>query len=126
MTDAREMHISVKRVYEPAEASDGLRVFVDRLWPRGLKKCDFTFDEWAKCLAPSTEARRKFGHKAENFASFAARYRMELDASEAAHDFVAGLQSRGVTHVTLLYAARDPQVNHAVVLRDWMIEHALA
>ena len=110
--------VSIKRVYEDASESDGFRVLVDRLWPRGMSKERLHPDLWAKGLAPSNEARKEFAHKAENFQSFRTRYLMELDQSDEAAALAAELLSHGV--VTLLYAAKDPEVNHAVILRDWL------
>lgn len=110
--------VSIKRVYEDASESDGFRVLVDRLWPRGMSKERLHPDLWAKGLAPSNEARKGFAHKAENFQSFRTRYLMELDQSDEAAALAAELLSHEV--VTLLYAAKDPEVNHAVILRDWL------
>ncbi|WP_072499605.1 DUF488 domain-containing protein [Olsenella phocaeensis] len=110
--------VSIKRVYEDASESDGFRVLVDRLWPRGMSKERLHPDLWAKGLAPSNEARKEFAHKAENFQSFRTRYLMELDQSDEAAALAAELLSHEV--VTLLYAAKDPEVNHAVILRDWL------
>lgn len=64
------MNIQIKRVYDAPEESDGTRILVDRLWPRGIKKETLQLDDWAKVLAPSTEARKAFAHKAENFGEF--------------------------------------------------------
>lgn len=114
------MDIQVKRVYEPAEDDDGMRILVDRIWPRGVKREMLAYDDWAKVLAPSTEARKAFAHKAENFAEFRGRYLSELDTSEAAAAYVESLQAAQPSRVTLLYAARDPRINHAVILRDWL------
>ena len=114
------MDIKVKRVYEPASPDDGYRVLVDRLWPRGIKKETLEMDRWAKELAPSTEARKAFAHKAENLPEFRARYTAELDASAEAGRAARELLSCGAQTLTLLYAAKDPQVNHAVILRDWL------
>lgn len=116
------MNIQIKRVYEKAEPEDGYRMLVDRLWPRGIKKVDLKMDRWAKELAPSTEARKAFGHKAENFDSFKGRYLQELNQSEQAANAVEDLRKLAPATVTLLYAAKDPQVNHAVILRDWLNE----
>lgn len=110
--------VSIKRVYEDASESDGFRVLVDRLWPRGMSKERLHPDLWAKGLAPSNEARKEFAHKVENFQSFRTRYLMELDQSDEAAALAAELLSHEV--VTLLYAAKDPEVNHAVILRDWL------
>jgi uncharacterized protein YeaO (DUF488 family) len=112
------MDIRIKRAYEPPSPADGTRILVDRLWPRGVKKEALALASWHKDVAPSTALRQWFGHRADRFAEFAARYRKELDADPAAAAFLHGLPARG--RVTLVYAARDPQVNHAAVLRDWL------
>lgn len=114
--------IQIKRVYDPAEEADGTRILIDRLWPRGIRKETLKLDGWPKELAPSTEARREFGHKAENFDAFASRYRMELDTSDAARAYIEVLRTQRPQTLTLLYAARDPQINHAVVLKQWLDE----
>lgn len=114
------MEVKIKRVYEAPEASDGYRILVDRLWPRGIRKEALAMDEWAKSLAPSTEARKAFAHKAENFPSFRGRYLQELDQSEEAAQEVEHLRAVAPSTITLLYAAKDPQVNHAVVLQSWL------
>jgi uncharacterized protein YeaO (DUF488 family) len=107
------MTFQIKRVYDKPESEDGVRVLVDRLWPRGLTKAKAGLDHWLKDVAPSAELRRWFGHKPERFVVFHQRYRKELAGNPA----VAALRKlgRGRT-VTLLYGARDPKVNHAVVL----------
>lgn len=114
------MDIQIKRVYEPAEPSDGMRILVDKLWPRGIKKESLKMDEWAKALTPSTEARKAFGHKAENFESFKSRYLAELNANPEAAAYVEHLRQLAPEKLTLLYAARDPQINHAVILKSWL------
>lgn len=116
------MDIRIKRVYEPFEPSDGYRILVDRLWPRGLTKERVHYDLWAKFLAPSTEARKAFGHQAENFPAFKERYLAELDANEQAITWARSIAANPpASTITLLYAARDPQINHAVVLRSWLV-----
>ena len=114
------MNIQIKRVYDAPEESDGTRILVDRLWPRGIKKETLQLDDWAKALAPSTEARKAFAHKAENFGEFKGRYEAELDQSAEAHEYVSTLAASDPPVVTLLYAAKDPQVNHAIVLKGWL------
>jgi uncharacterized protein YeaO (DUF488 family) len=109
--------IAIKRVYDPPAKSDGLRVLVDRLWPRGLTKQKAALDLWAKELAPSPELRVEFDHKAEKFAEFRRRYRIELGHNPAMAKYRPRL-SKG--KVTLLYGARDPKINHAVVLKDYL------
>ncbi|WP_440895443.1 DUF488 domain-containing protein [Amphibacillus sp. Q70] len=115
------MTLQIKRIYDSVQESDGIRLLVDRLWPRGVSKEKAQLDGWVKELAPSRELRIWFGHKAENFEKFAIRYREELesdaDAQEAVQQVI--LQSKK-NRVTLLYAAKDPQVNHAVVLKEYL------
>ena len=109
------MSIEIKRVYEPKQPEDGYRVLIDRLWPRGLKKEDAAVDLWFKEIAPSPELRKWFGHKPELFEGFESRYRAEVEGSEALQRFNEIRNANGV--VTLLYAAKDPVVNHARVLK---------
>jgi uncharacterized protein YeaO (DUF488 family) len=112
------MRIGVKRVYEPAAASDGARVLVDRLWPRGLSKEAAKIDAWVKEAAPSPELRKWFGHEPTKWAQFKARYFAELDAQPAA---VAELRERvGKERVTLVFAARDERFNNAVALKEYL------
>ncbi len=110
--------ISTKRIYDAPAPSDGHRVLVDRLWPRGLKKEAAEIDEWLKELAPSTELRRWFGHKHDRWPEFEARYRAELASPAAAEDLdrLRKLGRRG--RVTLLYAAHDETENNARVLQE--------
>jgi uncharacterized protein YeaO (DUF488 family) len=109
------MTFQIKRVYEPAKASDGIRVLVDRLWPRGVKKATARLDYWMKDVAPSPRLRLWFGHKPERFAEFGKRYKKELNGNPE----LAELRNLGRgALVTLLYGARDPQVNHALVLQS--------
>lgn len=121
------MAIQIKRIYDPFEKSDGKRLLADRLWPRGVSKEKAHLDGWIKELAPSSQLRVWFGHKAENFEQFAALYKAELDANAEAQSAVRQLllQSREKT-VTLLYGAKDPQINHAVILKAYLESKALA
>lgn len=120
------MDIKIKRVYEKPEADDGYRVLVDKLWPRGIRKADLPYDYWAKELTPSTAARKAFGHKAENFDAFKERYLDELNTSDEARACAQQLEENamhaGDNTITLLYAARDPKINHAVILKGWLEE----
>lgn len=115
------MALQIKRVYDPPMEGDGVRILVDRLWPRGLSKERASLDGWVKALAPSSQLRTWFGHKAENFEQFAALYRAEMDASAevqtAARQIL--IQSKTGT-VTLLYAAKDSRINHAVILKAYL------
>lgn len=110
------MDIRVKRIYGPADEDDGFRVFVDRLWPRGLKKADARIDLWLREIAPTTELRKWFGHDPDRFDEFRSRYLDELKShSDAIQQLIATVDGR---NLTLLYAARDTECNHAIVLRD--------
>lgn len=116
------MTFAMKRVYDAAAASDGYRVLVDRLWPRGVSKERAELDEWAKDVAPSPGLRTEWHHAGgERFAEFAARYRAELDENPAAEALLA--TGREHDRVTLLFGARDERVNHAAVLLEWLAEH---
>jgi len=108
--------IGIKRVYEPPAPSDGIRLLVERLWPRGIKKSALHMDAWVKEIAPTTELRRWFNHEPEKWPEFQRRYRAELDAHPDAWEPIASHAKRG--HVTLLYSAHDAEHNSAVVLRD--------
>jgi uncharacterized protein YeaO (DUF488 family) len=110
------MSVQVRRVYEPPEPDDGVRVLVDRLWPRGLSKAAAHIDEWPKRLTPSTDLRRWYHLGEGSYEEFAGRYETELDAPEATEllDHVRDLAAQG--RVTLLTAARAPEQSHAAVL----------
>ncbi|HEY0899871.1 MAG TPA: DUF488 family protein [Sphingobacteriaceae bacterium] len=112
------VRIRIKRIYEPAEASDGFRVLVDRLWPRGLKKESVRIDLWAKDLAPSTALRQWVHKQPENWPEFEDRYIRELQEYSGMNEVMAQLRSQKV--VTLLYAARNEHRNHALVLQDFI------
>jgi uncharacterized protein YeaO (DUF488 family) len=108
--------IKIKRAYDPAEKSDGTRVLVDRLWPRGIKKEDAALDEWMKDLAPSTELRKWFNHDPERFSEFRRRYNDELKSND---DALKQLLKTGRTkRLTLIYSAHDEEHNQAVVLAE--------
>ena len=110
------MLIQIKRIYDPADSTDGFRVLVDRLWPRGLRKQDAAVDAWAKELAPSTKLRKWFGHAEARFAEFANGYRAELEGrSEQLDELIES--SKGRT-ITLLYSAKNEKLNQAVVLKE--------
>lgn len=109
------MTFQIKRIYELPEPSDGTRVLVDRLWPRGIKKTDAHLDCWMKEAAPSTELRRWFGHLPARFDEFRRRYEEELRDNPTIGEL---RKLGGRKRVTLLYAAHDPEVNHALVLRS--------
>jgi uncharacterized protein YeaO (DUF488 family) len=108
------MPLQLKRIYQEAEESDGTRVLVDRLWPRGVSKAQAKLDWWAKELAPSTELRHWFNHQPEKYPEFVARYARELEGNPAL-ERMKGLASSGL--VTLLYAAKDEEHNDATALK---------
>lgn len=106
--------LRLKRVYEPPAHSDGRRILVDRLWPRGLSRKNAAVDEWMKDVAPSAELRRWFGHDPQKWPEFKRRYKHELRAHA---DLVRGITARASRGtVTLVYGARDEAHNDAVVL----------
>jgi uncharacterized protein YeaO (DUF488 family) len=115
------MTIAIKRVYDQPESSDGFRVLVDRLWPRGLTKEKAALDLWSKDIAPSTELREEFNHRPEKFAEFKKHYRLELSKNPALAAFRKELKR---PKVTLLFAARDPKINHAAVLAEYLKKSA--
>jgi uncharacterized protein YeaO (DUF488 family) len=110
------MKIRIKRVYEPPEESDGMRILVDRLWPRGLSKEKAAVDLWLKDLAPSTELRKWFGHDPAKWPEFKRRYRAELSGKGEQLELLRDHMTKEM--VTLLYGARDEEHNEAVVLQE--------
>ena len=116
--------VKIKRVYDPEERSDGFRVLVDKLWPRGIKKEDLHYDLWAKDITPSAELRKWFHEDVEkNWEGFSALYQKELSSSDAVKAFVANIKDKTV--VTLLYASKDAVHNHALILKEFL-EKSLA
>jgi uncharacterized protein YeaO (DUF488 family) len=115
------MTISCKRVYDRVEKDDGYRVLVDRMWPRGLKKTDLAYDEWCRDVAPSSDLRTAFHSSSLNFDEFGKAYRRELGTNQPA--WTPLLYRAGHGNVTLLYASRDRERNHARVLAAFLIEH---
>ena len=110
------MKIQVKRAYEPAAPSDGFRILVDRLWPRGISKAKAQIDLWLKEVAPSPELRTWFGHDPAKWKEFRSRYLTELRRKSEEIDQIRAKARVGT--VTLVYAAKDEQHNDAVVLLD--------
>lgn len=111
--------IRLKRAYLPAAASDGMRILVDRLWPRGLRKSDAAIDLWLKDVAPSTALRRWFAHDPARWPEFRRRYAAELRDHP---DALADLRARaGRRTVSLVFAARDELRNDAAVLRNVLL-----
>ena len=110
------MPVRVKRVYDQAERADGVRILVDRLWPRGLTKDEAALDEWIRDVAPSDKLRAWFGHKPERWPEFQRQYRKELGMA-GRKEIVRRLRRiAGIATVTLLYAAKDEEHNNAVAL----------
>ncbi|MEO9231471.1 MAG: DUF488 family protein [Devosia sp.] len=116
MTAYARARFALKRVYLPREETDGVRVLVDRLWPRGVSKGEAHVDLWMKDVAPSSDLRKWFGHDPERFAEFRQRYRKEL--KDRTDDLVE-LRRLAADHlVTLVYSAHDELHNQAVVLAE--------
>ncbi|MER8043630.1 DUF488 family protein [Streptomyces sp. NPDC094032] len=110
--------VRVRRIYDPPEPDDGLRVLVDRLWPRGLAKAAAHIDEWPKALTPSTELRRWYHGTEGEYEEFRRRYRLELTEPAAAEALTALRARTTEGPVTLLTAAKDPTVSHTAVLTE--------
>ncbi|MCS6896336.1 MAG: DUF488 domain-containing protein [Nitrospira sp.] len=114
------MKILVKRIYEPAAKSDGFRVLVDRLWPRGLSKADAKIDSWMPDLGPSTALRQWFNHDPARWAEFCRRYYAELGEKEKLLGSL--LEKMRTQTITLLYSAKDERHNQAVALRSFLLQ----
>ena len=113
--------IAIKRAYEGAVDSDGYRVLVDRLWPRGVGKDKARIDDWPRALAPSSDLRRWFGHDAARWEEFQRRYRQELNEPEQREALSALVERAQRGPLTIVYGARDEEHNNAVVLRDVLL-----
>ncbi|KAF0820559.1 MULTISPECIES: DUF488 domain-containing protein [unclassified Cytobacillus] len=114
--------ITVKRIYDPYEETDGYRVLVDRLWPRGIKKEAAHLSAWEKELAPSTELRKFFNHKSELFGVFREKYLIELRTQTDKISKMEELYEISKKQkLTLLYAAKDTVHNHAIVLMEELL-----
>ncbi|MBX5453216.1 MAG: DUF488 domain-containing protein [Acidobacteriia bacterium] len=112
-------HIKLKRVYDRVSPEDGVRVLVDRLWPRGLKKADTVIDRWMKDIAPSTELRQWFGHDPQRWPEFRRRYTEELHRHA---DLLEELRSLARERpLTLLFSAHDEAHNNAVVIKEVLL-----
>lgn len=110
------MNIKVKRVYEEPDDSDGYRILVDRLWPRGIKKENAKLDEWIKDIAPSNELRKWFAHKPELYPEFREKYLLELEVQQ---DTISRLKSIAQSkNLTLVYGAKDTEHNQAIVILE--------
>ena len=113
------LEIELKRAYETPSDRDGLRVLVERLWPRGLTKADAAIDHWMKDIAPSPELRTWYGHQPERWPEFRRRYRAELRSNQAAAESLRALSTG--RQVTFVFAAKDVDRNSAVVLKDFLL-----
>lgn len=115
-------NIQIRRVYDAPSPTDGARVLVDRLWPRGVSKERAALDLWLKEIAPSTELREWFGHDPDRWSGFCTRYRAELDANPACVEQLEALARKGP--LTLLFGARNTEQNEAVVLAAYLRERS--
>ena len=113
--------IKLKRVYEEPSQADGLRVLVERLWPRGFTKEHASIDLWLKDVAPSTELRKWFGHDPKRWEPFRQRYLAELKGKKDLTDLLKQKEKEGT--VTLVFAARDEEHSGALVLKDFLAGH---
>lgn len=115
------MSIEIKRIYDPVEAGDGKRILVDRLWPRGMTKERAALYCWMKDIAPSQALRVWFGHDPEKFDEFARRYTEEIDTDLTKQKAASQLLEIGRSErLTLLYAARDTSINHALIIMNYL------
>ena len=115
--------LRIKRVYQVPETEDGVRILVDRLWPRGVKKAVAAIDMWAKDIAPSTELRQWFGHETGRWDEFRRRYVTELERKTDLINELRALARNGP--ITLVFGAHDQTHNDAVVLRKVLLNMAM-
>lgn len=118
------MPVNIKRIYEDAAKNDGVRILVDRVWPRGVSKEDASLDHWLKEVGPTSELRKWFGHDPEKYEEFKDRYKEELksgDQQEALEN-LKEITKEHNKNVTLLFAAKDEWYNQARVLKE-IIDH---
>lgn len=114
--------IQVKRVYEDYDASEGKRVLVDRLWPRGLTKDKAGIDVWLKDIAPSAELRKWFNHDPAKWPEFKKRFHKELDHNKSSVDQLKKIADSG--KIVIVYGAKDQQHNNAVVIAEYLNQFA--
>ena len=112
------MSIAVKRIYSAPEDSDGVRILVDRLWPRGMKKATAKVDAWVKEIAPSTELRQWYGHDPKKWNEFRKRYFAELEAKPEFLDQLREHMGEGTA--TFLYSSKEDKLNNAMALREYL------
>ena len=112
------MAIQLKRAYDKPQKTDGRRILIDRVWPRGVRKEDLKLDEWLKDLAPSTELRRWFGHDPEKWEEFRRRYFQELDAHP---DTIRQLRTKmREGPLTIVFGSKEQRFNNAVALKEYL------
>lgn len=111
--------IKIKRIYDSPSADDSIRILVDRLWPRGISKARADLDYWLKAIAPSPKLRKWFGHNPENWPIFREEYFKELEENIENTAIIEDIIGKN-DKVTLLYAAKDPEHNHALVLKEFL------
>ncbi|WP_077329412.1 DUF488 domain-containing protein [Virgibacillus siamensis] len=118
------MPVQMKRIYEEASEDDGLRVLVDRVWPRGMSKEKAKLDHWMKEIGPSSELRKWFGHDPDKFDDFKERYREELGSGDQHEELrkLKELTKQNDKNVTLLYSAKDKKHNQARILKE-ILDH---
>ncbi|KZT90943.1 putative uroporphyrin-III c-methyltransferase [Lactiplantibacillus plantarum] len=115
------MQLKLERIYTKPVDTDGYRLLVDRLWPRGISKVNAQLDDWVKEIGPSTTLRKWFNHEPAKYPEFVTRYRAELDENPLTASFISQVAEQLTkTNVILLFGAKDEQHNQAVVLRDYL------
>ena len=115
--------IKIKRVYDAATPDDGIRILVDRLWPRGLSKEKAKVDLWLKEIAPSNELRKWYAHDPKKWTEFRKRYFNDLDTKRELVNQIVQKMKEG--DVTLLYSSKEEKINNAVALKEYIIEHGI-
>lgn len=115
------MQIRTKRVFDGYASSDGVRILIDRIWPRGVSKEKACIDIWAKEIAPSTELRKWYGHDHAKWEEFQARYEIELNENSGQFEAVAREIEGGL--VTLVYSSKETKYNNATALKQYMERH---
>lgn len=116
------MQLKLERIYTKPVDTDGYRLLVDRLWPRGISKVNAQLDDWVKEIGPSTELRKWFNHDPEKYPEFVKKYQAELDANPITPDFIRQVAEQLAKQpVILLFGAKDETHNQAVVLQEYLL-----
>ena len=116
------MQLKLERIYTKPVDTDGYRLLVDRLWPRGISKVNAQLDDWVKEIGPSTELRKWFNHDSEKYPEFVKKYQAELDANPITPDFIRQVAEQLAKQpVILLFGAKDETHNQAVVLQEYLL-----